>query len=77
VRTIELPLGRYVSASIPIVICAGAGIAAGFAVDLLVVPHASDAVRLAAITCAALSAIVLLLAFWQKITPRAIIASLK
>jgi O-antigen/teichoic acid export membrane protein len=77
VRTIELPLGRYVSACIPIIICAVVAIAVGFAVDLLLVPHASDPIRLAAIAGSALATIGLLLAFWQKVTPRSIAASLK
>lgn len=77
VRTIELPLGRYVAACIPIMICAGAGIAVGFAVDLLAVPDASDPLRLVTIAGSALATILLLLAFWQKVTPRSVAASLK
>jgi O-antigen/teichoic acid export membrane protein len=76
VRTIDLPLGRYARQSFPIIVCAAAGIVAGFAVHLAI-PHESDAFRLVAITFAALATIVLLLATWQKITPRFIAASLK
>jgi O-antigen/teichoic acid export membrane protein len=76
VRTIDLPVGRYVSQSAPIIVCAAAGIAVGFAIDLAL-PHASDGTRLVAISAAALATIGLLLAMWQKITPRFIVASLK
>ncbi|MBV8761652.1 MAG: oligosaccharide flippase family protein [Deltaproteobacteria bacterium] len=77
VRTIDLPLGRYLGASVPIAVCAGVGIAAGFAVDLLVLPNASAPLRLVAIAGTALATIGLLLAFWQGITPRSIVRSLK
>jgi O-antigen/teichoic acid export membrane protein len=76
VRTIDLPVGRYISQSLPIIACATAGIAVGFAIDLAL-PHAGDALRLGAIAGAALATIALLLATWQKITPRFIAASLK
>ena len=77
VRTIDLPLSRYLGASVPIAICAGVGIAAGFAIDLLLVPTASDPLRLLTIATTALATIGLLLAFWQGITPRSILRSLK
>jgi O-antigen/teichoic acid export membrane protein len=76
VRTIELPVGTYVSKTVPIIACAAAGIAVGFAVDLAL-PHAPDAARLVAIAGSALATIALLLATWQKITPKFIAASLK
>lgn len=76
VRTIDLPVGAYVRQSAPIVVCAAAGLAVGFAVDFLT-GDASDVIRLVAIGGSALATIVLLLVTWQKITPRAIAASLK
>jgi hypothetical protein len=76
VKTIELPLGRYVQSSMPIVVCTAAGIAVGFAIDLAL-PHESDILRLAAIGGSALATIAILLATWQGITPRSIAASLK
>jgi hypothetical protein len=76
VKTIDLPLGRYLSGSAQIVACAAAGIAVGFAVDLAL-SHASDILRLAAIGGSALATIAILLATWQGITPRSITASLK
>jgi O-antigen/teichoic acid export membrane protein len=76
VKTIELPVGTYVATSFPIVVCAIAGIAVGFAVDFAV-PHASDVTRLAAIGGSALATIGLLLATWQGITPKRIARSLK
>ena len=76
VRTIDLPVGRYVSQSVPIMICAGAGIAVGFTIDLAM-PDAPDALRLVSISASALTTIAILLATWQKITPKFIAASLK
>lgn len=76
VRTIDLPVGRYVGQSLPILVCAGAGIAIGFAVDVAI-GGVSDVVRLVAIGGSALATIALLLATWQGITPRSIAASLK
>jgi O-antigen/teichoic acid export membrane protein len=76
VKTIDLPVGRYVAQSIPIIVCAAAGVAVGFAVDLAL-GNASDAVRLVSIGGSALATIALLLATWQNITPRSIAASLK
>ena len=76
VRTIDLPVGRYVSQSLPIMVCTAAGIAVGFTIDLAL-PRAGDGLRLVAIAGAALTTIAVLLATWQKITPRFIAASLK
>jgi O-antigen/teichoic acid export membrane protein len=76
IRTIDLPVGRYVGGSMPIIACAGAGIAVGFAVDLAL-PHARAALRLVAIAGSALVTIAVLLATWQKITPKFIAAQLK
>jgi O-antigen/teichoic acid export membrane protein len=76
IRTIDLPVGRYVRGSMPIIACAGAGIAVGFALDVAL-PHATAALRLVAIAGSALVTIALLLATWQKITPRFIAAQLK
>jgi O-antigen/teichoic acid export membrane protein len=76
VKTIDLPVGRYVRSSIPIMACAAAGIAVGLGIDLAL-PHANDIIRLAAIGGSALATIAILLATWQGITPRSIAASLK
>jgi O-antigen/teichoic acid export membrane protein len=76
VRTIDLPVGPYLRQTMPIMACAAAGIGVGFAVDVAI-GNASDLVRLIAIGGSAIAMIVLLLATWQKITPRSIAASLK
>ncbi len=76
VRTIELPVGRYIAQSTSIIVCAAAGIAMGFAIDLAM-PDAPDALRLVSIAAAALTTIAILLVTWQKITPKFIAASLK
>lgn len=76
VKTIDLPVGRYVRSSAPIVACAAGGIAIGLVIDLAL-PHASDIIRLAAIGGSALATIAILLARSQGITPRSIAASLK
>jgi len=76
VRTIDLPVGRYITQSVPIMICAGAGIAVGFTIDLAM-PDAPDALRLVSISASALTTIAILLATWQKITPKFIASSLK
>ena len=54
----------------------GAGLGAGFAVDYALA-DAPDLVRLFAVGGSALGVIALLLATWQKITPRSIAASMK
>jgi hypothetical protein len=76
VRTIDLPVRLYLRESLPLVVCAAAGLAIGFAVDFAI-GNASDVVRLIAIGGSALATIMLLLVTWQKITPRSITASLK
>jgi O-antigen/teichoic acid export membrane protein len=76
VRTIDLPVRAYLAQSMPILVCAAAGIAIGFGVDRAT-GEASDVIRLVAIGGSALATIVLLLVTWQKITPRSIAASLK
>jgi polysaccharide transporter, PST family len=76
IHTIKLPVREYLQASWGIVASCAIGCGVGFAVDFLIVPHASDAVRLGAIGGSALLTMGLLLVFWQKITPRGITASL-
>lgn len=75
VHTIKLPVREYLKASWGIIVSCAIGCGAGFAVDLLLVPNASDAVRLVAIGGSALLVIGLLLVYWQKLTPRAIARS--
>jgi O-antigen/teichoic acid export membrane protein len=77
VKTIRLPLREYVAGTWGIVATCAIGAGVGFAVDYLVVPHAGDVTRLVAIGGSALATIAILLATWQKITPRSIAAAMK
>jgi len=74
-RTIGLDVRAYVRGTWGVVACCAVGTAVGFAVDVAL-PSASDAVRLLAIGGSALAVIAVLLATWQKITPRSIAAAL-
>jgi O-antigen/teichoic acid export membrane protein len=74
-RTIGLDLRAYVRGTWGIIASCGIGTAVGFGVSALI-PHASDLVRLIAVGGSALAVIALLLATWQKITPRSISGSL-
>jgi O-antigen/teichoic acid export membrane protein len=75
-RSIELPLGRYLRGSWGIAGSCLAGLVTG-AVVSLALPEASDLTRLVAIGGAALAVTAALLATWQKITPRSILAALR
>lgn len=70
-RSIDLPMGRYLRESWGIIGCCLAGFAAGLAASYLI-PDAHHLIRLVAITIACLGVTALLLAYWQKITPRSI-----
>jgi hypothetical protein len=74
-RTIDLDLRAYVRGTWGIIASCGIGTAVGFGVGALI-PHASDLVRVLAIGGSALAVIAILLATWQKITPRSIAGSL-
>jgi O-antigen/teichoic acid export membrane protein len=76
IRGIHLPLRQYLSAAMGIVGSCMAGLCAGGAVSLAL-RDAGPTLRISAIGGTALAVIVLLLAFWQGITPRAITRSLK
>lgn len=76
VRTIELPVRRYVDAAAGIITSCALGIGAGFALSAAI-PDAGHVVRMVAIGGASLAVTAALLAAWQKITPRSIAASLK
>jgi O-antigen/teichoic acid export membrane protein len=76
VRTIHLPVRTYLVGAWGIIGCCVAGLVVGLAVSLAL-PHASDIVRLWAVGGAALAVTVALLATWQKITPRSIIAAIR
>lgn len=74
-HTVKLNVREYVQASWGIIASCAIGLGVGFAVDRAL-PDASNALRLASITAATLGSITLLLVYWQKLTPRAIAASL-
>jgi O-antigen/teichoic acid export membrane protein len=76
VRAIGLPARAYVTGSAGIVASCAAGIAAGFA-TLQLVADAGDVVKMLASSGVLLAVTAALLAWWQKITPRAIVASLR
>ena len=76
VKAIDLPIGAYLRASWGIVGSCLAGFVVGVVVKLLL-SDASDQVRLILVAGASMGTILLLLAFWQKITPRSIARSLK
>lgn len=76
VKAIDLPLGAYFRASWGIVGCCLAGFVAGLATKLAM-SGASDKARLGVVSAVTFAVILLLLAFWQKITPRSISASMK
>ncbi len=75
-KTSSLRVRDYLAGTWGIIATCGLGIAAGFGIDHLL-PGASDVVRLLAIGGGALGVIILLLATWQKITPRSIAASMR
>jgi PST family polysaccharide transporter len=75
-RSIDLPLGAYLRGSWGIVGCCLAGLVAGLAASAAL-PHASDVVRLLAVGGAALVVTLVLVATWQRITPRSIAAAVR
>jgi O-antigen/teichoic acid export membrane protein len=75
-RSIGLPFAQYMRASWGILGCCFAGFAVGLVVSFSI-PNASDGVRLGAIGGAALVVTFLLVAYWQKITPRSVMAAIK
>jgi O-antigen/teichoic acid export membrane protein len=75
-RAIHLPLGDYLRASWGIVGCCLGGYLAGLGAKQLL-GGASDGVRMIGVTTVAFVTIGLLLAYWQKITPRSIARTLK
>ena len=76
VKTIGLRVRDYVAGTWGILATCGVGLGVGFGIDSLT-SGASDLVHLLAIGGGALGAIVLLLATWQKVTPRSIAASMR
>jgi len=76
VRSIDLPLVAYVRASWGILGCCFAGFAVGYAVSVTL-PEVSDLTRLVTISGAAIVVTFLLVGYWQKITPRSVIAAIK
>ncbi len=75
-HTVKLPVKEYLAASWGIIASCAIGLGLGFVVDRALA-GAGNSVRLAAIGGTALGSIALLLVFWQKLTPRAIAASMK
>lgn len=75
-RAIALPLGSYARGSWGIVGCCLAGLLAGLAASAGLA-RASDVVRMLAIGGAALAVTCALLALWQRITPRSVIAAIR
>jgi O-antigen/teichoic acid export membrane protein len=75
-RTIDLPLRAYLVGAWGIIGCCLAGLAVGIGVSLWL-PHASDGARLTAVGGAALAVTIALLAIWQRITPRSIMAAIR
>lgn len=76
VRSIDLPLGEYLRGGGGIVGCCLAGLAAGLATSLALGGQ-GDAVRMVAVGGVALVVTFALLARWQRITPRTVIAAIK
>ncbi|MEO8846721.1 MAG: oligosaccharide flippase family protein [Kofleriaceae bacterium] len=74
-HTIKLPVREYLRASWGIIASCGIAAGVGFGVALLL-PTASDVVRLVAIGGSALITMALLFTYWQKLTPRSISRSL-
>jgi O-antigen/teichoic acid export membrane protein len=76
VRSIDLPVGPYLRASGGIFGCCAAGALGGLAMSWALA-GASDAVRMVAIGLGSLAVMVVLLAVWQRITPRSVAAALR
>ena len=75
-RSLRLPLWAYARASWGIVGCCFAGLAVGVALSVALA-SAGDLVRMLVIGAAALSVTFVLVATWQKITPRSITRAIK
>jgi polysaccharide transporter, PST family len=75
-RSIDLPLRAYARGSWGIIGCCLAGLAAGRVVSAGLA-EASDVVRMLAIGGVALAVTLTLVATWQKITPRSVIAAIR
>jgi teichuronic acid exporter len=75
-RTIDLDMRDYARGTLGVIACCAIGTAVGFAVGAALA-SASDAVRIVAVGGSALGTIAVLLATWQKITPRSIAAALR
>ena len=75
-RTIGLDLREYVRGTWGVVACCAIGTAVGFATSAAL-PDASDVVRIIAVGGGALVVIAVMLATWQKITPRSIATALR
>jgi O-antigen/teichoic acid export membrane protein len=75
-RTIDLPIRTYVRGSWGILGCCLAGLAAGLAVSAGL-REAGDVARLLAIGGVALAVTFALIALWQRITPRSVIAAIR
>jgi len=76
VRSIDLPLAPYLRASAGIFGCCAGGAIGGLAVSWALT-DAGDVVRMVSIGLTSLAVTVVLLAVWQRITPRSIAASLR
>jgi O-antigen/teichoic acid export membrane protein len=76
VKGIRLPLRAYLVGAWGIIGCCLAGLVAGAAVSYAL-RDAGDLVRLLAVGTTSLGVIILMLAFWQDITPKSISRSLK
>ncbi|MEO6774640.1 MAG: oligosaccharide flippase family protein [Kofleriaceae bacterium] len=76
IHTIALPVREYLAASWGIVASCALGCGVGLGVERLLV-GASDLVRLLGIGGSAMATIGVLFVYWQKLTPKAIAASLR
>jgi teichuronic acid exporter len=76
VRTIGLPLREYVRGTWGILACCAAGFGAGYALSIAL-RDADAALRMVAIGGTSLAVTFLLVAYWQGITPRSVMRSLK
>lgn len=76
IKTIELPVRRYVSGVSGVLASCGLGIAAGFGARS-VLGDANNVTRMVGSAGAMLVVTIALLVWWQKITPRSIASSLK
>jgi O-antigen/teichoic acid export membrane protein len=76
IKAIALPLRAYLHAAWGIVGCCVAGFAVGLGTKLLL-EDASDRARLVIVSLATVGTVMILLAAWQKITPRSIARTMK